>query len=87
MLEVTEKLLASIHAMPMSYGEISALPYLKTISDYGISYSIERLIKDDYIIEKFKKPLRKCRVGEVVRTVYRCTKKGERYLIEHGYLQ
>ena len=87
MLEVTEKILASIHAVPMSYGEISALPYLKTISDYGISYSIERLIKDDYITEKFKKPLRKCRVGEVVRTVYRCTKKGERYLIEHGYLQ
>lgn len=87
MLEVTEKILASIHAVPMSYGEISALPYLKTISDYGISYSIERLIKDDYIIEKFKKPLRKCRVGEVVRTVYRCTKKGERYLIEHGHLQ
>ena len=87
MLEVTEKILASIHAVPMSYGEISALPYLKTISDYGISYSIERLIKDDYIIEKFKKPLRKCRVGEVVRTVYRCTKKGERYLIEHGYFQ
>ena len=86
-LEVTEKILASIHATPMSYGEISALPYLKTISDYGISYSIERLIKDDYIIEKFKKPLRKCRVGEVVRTVYRCTKKGERYLIEHGYFQ
>ena len=87
MLEVTEKILASINAMPMTYGEISALPYLKTISDYGISYSIERLIKDDYIIEKFKKPLRKCRVGEVVRTVYRCTKKGERYLIEHGYLE
>lgn len=87
MLEVTEKILASIHGMPMSYGEISALPYLKTISDYGISYSIEILIKGDYIIEKFKKPLRKCRVGEVVRTVYRCTKKGERYLIEHGYLQ
>ena len=87
MLEVTEKILASINAMPMTYGEISALPYLKTISDYGISYSIERLIKDDYVIEKFKKPLRKCRVGEVVRTVYRCTKKGERYLIEHGYLQ
>lgn len=87
MLEVTEKILASIHTTPMSYGEISALPYLKTISDYGISYSIERLIKDDYIIEKFKKPLRKCRLGEVVRTVYRCTKKGERYLIEHVYLQ
>jgi hypothetical protein len=87
MLEVTEKILASIHAVPMSYGEISALPYLKTISDYGISYSIEVLIKDDYIIEKLTKPLKKCRHGEVVKTVYRCTKKGEKYLIEHGYLQ
>lgn len=55
MLEVTEKLLASIHAMPMSYGEISALPYFKTISEYGISYSIERLIKEDYIVEKIHK--------------------------------
>jgi hypothetical protein len=87
MLEVTEKILASIHAAPMSYGEISALPDLKTISDYGISYSIEVLIKNDYIIEKLNKPLRKCKVGEVVRTTYRCTKKGERYLIEHGYLE
>ena len=87
MLEVTQKILASIYAMPMSYGEISALPYLKTISDYGISYSIDRLIKDDYIIEKFAKSLKKCKVGEVVKTVYCCTKKGERYLIEHGYLE
>jgi hypothetical protein len=87
MLEVTEKILASIHAVPMSYGEISALPYLKTISDYGISYSIERLIKDDYIIERFTKSLKKYKYGEIAKTVYRCTKKGERYLIEHGYLQ
>lgn len=87
MLEVTEKILASIHATPMSYGEISILPYLKTISDYGISYSIDVLIKDNYIIEKFTKPLKKYRVGEVVKTIYRCTKKGEKYLIEHGYLQ
>ena len=85
MLEVTEKILASIHDMPMSYGEIGALSYLKTISEYGISYSIERLIKEDYIIEKIHK--KKYRYGEVVKTVYRCTKKGERYLIEHGYLE
>lgn len=52
-----------------------------------MAYSIERLIKDDYIIEKFTKPLKKCRHSEVVKTVYRCTKKGERYLIEHGYLE
>lgn len=85
MLEVTEKILASIHAMPMSYGEIGALPYLKTISEYGISYSIERLIKEDYIIEKIHK--KKYRYRETVRTFYHCTKKGEKYLIEHGYLQ
>ena len=84
MLEVTEKILASNHAAPMSYGEISALPYLKTISDYGISYSIKRLIRDDYIIEKFTKPLKKCKV---VKMVYCCTKRGERYLIENGYLE
>ena len=52
MLEVTEKILASIHAVPMSYNEISALPYLKTISDYGISFSVEVLLKDDFIVEK-----------------------------------
>ena len=85
MLEVTEKILASIHGMPMSYGEIGALPYLKTISEYGISYSIEKLIKEDYIIEKIHK--KKYRYGETVRTFYCCTKKGERYLIEHGYLE
>lgn len=84
MLEITEKILASIHAMPMTYGEVENLPYLKTISDYGISYSIERLIKEDYIIEKITK--KKYRYGQVVETKYRATKKGERYLVEHGYL-
>ena len=93
MLEVTEKILASINAMPMTYGEISALPYLKTISDYGISYSIERLIKDDYIIEKivdrhkYRTNEYRHRYGEVVRTKYHATKKGKKYLIEHGYLE
>ena len=87
MLEVTKKILASIYAAPMSYGEISMLPYLKTISEYGISYSVEKLIKDDYIIERLSKPLKEHKIGEVVKTVYRCTKKGERYLIEHGYVQ
>lgn len=85
MLEVTEKILASIHAMPMSYGEIEQLPYLKTISDYGISFSIETLIKRDFIIEKVFL-VRKNRYGSIVKTRYRCTKKGEKYLIEHGYL-
>ena len=52
MLEVTEKILASIYATPMTYSEISNLPYLKTISDYGISFSIETLLKDGFIKEK-----------------------------------
>ena len=92
MLEVTEKILASIHAVPMSYDEISALPYLKTISDYGISFSIEVLLKDDFIVEKVvdRHPFRtkeyREKYGEVVKIKYRATKKGERYLIEHGYL-
>jgi len=92
MLEVTEKILASIHAVPMSYNEISALPYLKTISDYGISFSIEVLLKDDLIVEKVidRHPFRtkeyREKYGEVVKIKYRATKKGERYLIEHGYL-
>jgi hypothetical protein len=92
MLEVTEKILASIYATPMTYSEISDLPYLKTISDYGISFSIETLIKRDYIIEKivdrhaFRTEEYRQRYGEVVRTKYRATKKGEKYLLEHGYL-
>ena len=92
MLEVTEKILASIHAVPMSYNEISALPYLKTISDYGISFSVEVLLKDDFIVEKVvdRHPFRtkeyREKYGEVVKIKYRATKKGERYLIEHGYL-
>ncbi len=84
MLEVTEKILASIYAMPMSYGEIEQLPYLKTISYYGISFSIEMLIKKNFIIEKVAR--KKYRYGSIVKTRYRCTKKGEKYLIEHGYL-
>ena len=92
MLEITEKILASIHAIPMTYSEISDLPYLKTISHYGIDFSIETLIKKDFIIEKIvdRHPYRtekyKRKYGEVVRVKYRATKKGERYLIEHGYL-
>jgi hypothetical protein len=84
MFEVTEKILASIHAMPMTYGEVEDLPYLKTISNFGISFSIERLIKEDYIIEKITK--KKYRYGQVVETKYHATKKGEKYLVEHGYL-
>lgn len=92
MLEITEKILASIHATPMTYSEISALPYLKTISEYGISFSIELLIKKDYIIEKivnrhkYRTKAYRIKYGEVVRTKYHATKKGEKYLAENGYL-
>lgn len=92
MLKVTEMILASIYATPMTYSEISDLPYLKTISDYGISFSIETLIKRDYIIEKivdrhkYRTKGYRQRYGEVVRTKYRATKKGEKYLLENGYL-
>lgn len=92
MFEVTEKILASIYATPMTYSEISKLPYLKTISDYGISFSIETLIKRDYIIEKIvdRHPFRteeyRKKYGEVIKVKYRATKKGEKYLLEHGYL-
>ena len=92
MLEVTEMILASIYATPMTYSEISDLPYLKTISSYGISFSIETLIKRDYIIEKivdrhkYRTKEYRQKYGEVVRTKYRATKKGEKYLLEHGYL-
>lgn len=92
MLEITEKILASIHATPMTYSEISELPYLKTISEYGISFSIELLIKKDYIIEKivdrhkYRTKAYRIKYGEVVRTKYHATKKGEKYLAEYGYL-
>jgi hypothetical protein len=92
MLEVTEKILASIYSTPMTYGEISELPYLKTISEYGISFSIHLLIKKDYIIEKivdrhkYRTKAYRIKYGEVVRTKYHATKKGEKYLLEHGYL-
>jgi hypothetical protein len=86
MLEITEKILASIHATPMTYSEISDLPYLKTISHYGIDFSIETLIKRDFIIEKIVDRHYRRKYGEVVRVKYRATKKGEKYLAENGYL-
>lgn len=92
MLEITEKILASIYATPMTYSEISDLPYLKTISHYGIDFSIETLIKRDFIIEKiadrhkYRTKAYRIKYGEVVRVKYRATKKGEKYLAEHGYL-
>lgn len=92
MLEITEKILASIYATPMTYNEIKMLPYLKTISEYGIDFSIERLLKEEYIIEKVTKRYKyrtkeyREKYGEVVKTQYHVSKKGEKYLIEHGYL-
>ena len=92
MLEITEKILASIYATPMTYSEISNLPYLKTISDYGISFSIETLLKDSFIKEKVidRHPFRteeyRKKYGEVIKVKYRATKKGEKYLLEHEYL-
>ena len=92
MLEVTEKILASIYATPMTYSEISDLPYLKTISDYGISFSIETLLKDGFIKEKVidRHPFRteeyRKKYGEVIKVKYLATKKGEKYLLEHEYL-
>lgn len=84
MLEITEKILASIHAIPMSYNEVSELPYLKYISNFGISYSIETLIKKNFIVEKINRQRR--RYGTVVMSKYHATKNGEKYLIEHGYI-
>ena len=92
MLEVTEMILASINALPMKRGEIDELPYLKTISDYGISFSLETLIRNKYIIEKVvdKHPYRteeyRKKYGEFVSYKYHATKKGRKYLQEHGYL-
>ena len=92
MLEVTEKILASINAMPMTYGEVENLPYLKTISHYGIDYSIELLIRKDYINEKvvdrhkFRTEEYRKKYGEFVRIKYYATRKGRKYLEEHGYL-
>lgn len=92
MLEITEKILASIYATPMTYSEISDLQYLKTISSYGINFSIETLLKDGFIKEKVidRHPFRteeyRKKYGEVIKVKYRATKKGEKYLLEHEYL-
>ena len=84
MLEVTEMILASIHAMPMKKGEIYELPYLKTISEYGIEWSLSELVHKGFVIETCyaKNPRNGCQAFK-----YKSSKKGERYLIEHGYLE
>ena len=91
MLEVTEMILASINAKPMNRKEIDELPYLKTISDFGIEYSIDLLVKKEFIIEKVidRHPYRtkeyREKYGEVTRVKFHATKKGRIYLLEHGY--
>jgi len=91
MLEVTEMILASINAKPMNRKEIDELPYLKTISEFGIEYSIDLLVRREFIIEKIidRHPYRtkeyKEKYGEVTKVEYRATKKGREYLQEHGY--
>lgn len=83
MLEVTEMILASINAKPMKKGEIYELPYLKTISDYGIEWSLGELVRQDLVIETCyaKKPMHGCQAFQ-----YKVSKKGVKYLREHGYL-
>ena len=92
MLEITEKILASIYVTPMTYSEINDLLYIKTISSYGISFSFETLLKDGFIKEKVidRHPFRteeyRKKYGEVIKVEYHATKKGEKYLLEHEYL-
>lgn len=83
MLEVTEMILASINAKPMKKGEIYELPYLKTISSYGIEWSLGELVRRDFVTETcyVKNPKHGCQAFK-----YKATKKGVKYLEEHGYL-
>jgi hypothetical protein len=77
--------------MPMKRSEIDELPYLKTISDFGIDFSLDTLIKRGYIVEKvidrhsYRTEEYKRKYGEVVRYKYCATKEGRKYLQEHGY--
>lgn len=92
MLEITEKILASISAKPMKRGEVFELPYLKFISEFGIDYSLNLLTRKEFIIEKVinRHPYRtkeyREKYGEVIKVEYRATKKGREYLQEHGYI-
>ena len=92
MLEITEKILASINAKPMKRGEVFELPYLKFISEFGIDYSLNLLTRKEFIIEKvidrysYRTKEYREKYGEVTRVEYRTTKKGREYLQEHGYI-
>lgn len=74
MLEVTEKILASISAnKKMTREEIDNLPYLKTISEYGIEISLYLLEKLGYV-----------RISEDMNT-FKITSLGMKYIERHGY--
>ena len=83
MLEITEKILASINAKPMKKGEIYELPYLKTISDYGIEWSLSELVRKGFVKETCyaKNPKH-----SFLEFKYKVNKSGVQYLSEHGYL-
>ena len=75
MLEATEKILASISAKKkMTREEINNLPYLKTISEYGIEISLYMLEKDGYVI-----------LSHDMKT-YKVSSVGIKYLARKGYL-
>ena len=76
MLEITEKILASIYGKNrMTRDEINKLPYLKTTSDYGIEISLYMLEKDRYVI-----------LSHDMKT-YKVSSVGIRYLARKGYLE
>lgn len=69
MLEATEKILASISAKKkMTREEIDNLPYLKTISEYGIEISLYLLEKLGYV-----------RISEDMNT-FKITSLGMKYI-------
>lgn len=74
MLEVIEKILASISVKKsMTRKEIDNLPYLKTISEYGIEMSLYRLEKLGYV-----------RISEDMNN-FKVTSLGRKYLDSHDY--
>ena len=76
MLEITEKILASIYGKNrMTRDEINKLPYLKTTSDYGIEISLYMLEKDGYVI--LSHDMKTDKVSSV----------GIKYLARKGYLE
>lgn len=78
MFEITEKILASLNAKPMTYNEVGKLPYLKFISSFGIDWSIRELYLKGYIKDKKDN-------GKIVNR-FQATREGRQYLREHGYL-